>query len=115
MSNSSVSSETSGHRTTALKNAEISQELAKLRQTLADESSECTELNDTISGLNSRLTEREATIVELRTNVDTLKATVDGHNQSQANVNELNKEIAEKNKVSALAGNVYSSNHNTLP
>lgn len=53
-----ISSETTAHRTTALKNAEVSQDIAKLKQDLNAERSEVLEVTETLNQLQDRFNDK---------------------------------------------------------
>lgn len=95
-----LENEATAHRTTALKNAEISQELGKIKQDLNDETAECAELTDTVTKLTEQLAAAEAEKVELQRQTDQLLATAQLQVESEASAGEVQKEMAEKNKVS---------------
>lgn len=92
-------SETTAHRTTALKNAEISQAMAKVEQDLSDETAEFAEATETIATLTGRLVERDAACAHLQQRISDVEAAVAEQSERQASTNELHKEMAEKNKV----------------
>lgn len=95
-----LESETAAHRTTALKNAEISQELGKIKQDLNDETAECAELTDSVAKLTEQLATSEAQSAELRRHADRLETAAQLQVETEANAGEVQKELAEKNKVS---------------
>ncbi|KAJ6645576.1 Golgin subfamily A member 1 [Pseudolycoriella hygida] len=97
MSNS-VENEKKEKATILLQNAEISQELSILKQELKNEAAEVTELNECNQKLQQSLSECECELIMLRKKSDQFETLATEEKSKNEIIDELNKEMLEKNK-----------------
>ncbi|XP_037033320.1 golgin subfamily A member 1 isoform X2 [Bradysia coprophila] len=93
-----VEDEKKERATILLQNAEISQELSILKQELKSESAEVTELSETNQKLQQSLHECETELSALRSRNEQLEVIASEQKSKTEIIDELNKDLSEKNK-----------------